>query len=123
MEIRDKVDEVFDLDEDIGRTAAQELDAEFNDSSKCFSFSLNKPGLSMSGKQEFHKNNSVISKISRQSLALPEIDFDESLNMRDSNGASDSAEINKDAQLFKANSIHDSEKDKRSGHFQTSPQQ
>jgi hypothetical protein len=56
-------------------------------------------------------------------LILPETDFDESLNMRSSNQAlSQSGDKEKTPQLFKASSINDSEKDKKSGHFLMSPQ-
>ena len=111
------MDEVFDLDEDVGKTAAQELEADFNETSKCFSFS-NTGKL----KDDLKKNSSMISKISRKSLVLPETDFDESLNMRSSNQAlSQSGDKEKTPQLFKAGSINDSEKDKKSGHFLTSP--
>jgi hypothetical protein len=115
-EDRDKVDQVFDLeivDESLKPTAGEELDADFSETVKCFSFSVT------SQNPPVKKNQSM-----KYNLNMPQVDdLEDSLNQRVSNPSeSPSQKAGSFANnCFKNGSIHDSEKiDMKSGHFNIS---
>jgi hypothetical protein len=72
---RDKIDEVFDLEfieDPLKPTAGEELDADFTDAVKCFSFSV-----TGSSKLPYQANKNLSVKYE---LNVPVDDFDDSIN-------------------------------------------